>query len=436
MDLLNLIKEKKDKIAIIGMGYVGLPHAYLIAKKGLSVLGIDIDKNRVDQLNSGNSYVGDIPNDKLKEIIDSRNFCATTDYSKLKDIDVVMICVPTPLNKNKLPDTKFIESAGQEIAKYLHKGQLIVLESTSYPMTTEEVLLPILNQSGLIVGQDYYLAFAPERIDPGNKMPFEDIPKVVGGITPECTQITAEFYKQFLNHVHVVKDAKTAEMTKILENTYRLVNISMINELRLLAGKMDIDIWEVIDAAKTKPYGFTAFYPSPKVGGHCIAIDPFYLSWKAREYNFWARFIELAGELNEQMPHYVMTNTISFLNKNDKHLKGLKVLILGVAYKKDIGDPRESAAFDIIPNLERKGSRVDYYDPYVKEFVYYDMYQKVCKTIKGIEYSKDVLKNYDLVMILTDHSNINYDEVAKESKLIVDTRNAIKNRNYKNVSWF
>ncbi|HOU46058.1 MAG TPA: nucleotide sugar dehydrogenase [Candidatus Pacearchaeota archaeon] len=436
MTLTDLVRERKDKIAIIGMGYVGLPHAYLLAKNKLDVLGVDIDKRRVDALNAGNSYVDDIDNVKLKEILDSKRFQATTDYSKLADCDVVMICVPTPLNKNKLPDVSYISSAGQEIKKYLHKGQLIILESTSYPMTTEEILLPLFQETGLLVGKDYFLAFAPERIDPGNKMPFEEVPKVVGGITPECTKIAVAFYEQFLKHVHAVSDAKTAEMTKILENTYRLVNISMINEFRLLCGKMGIDIWEVIEAAKTKPYGFTPFYPSPKVGGHCIAIDPFYLSWKAREYNFWARFIELAGELNEQMPHYVMTNTISFLNKNNKHLNGLKVLILGVAYKKDIGDPRESAAYDIIPNLQRKGAIVDYYDPYIPEFIYFDMYQKVCKTLKRIEYSPEVLKNYDLVMILTDHSNMNYDEIAQNAKLIVDTRNAIKDRKYNNISWF
>ncbi len=436
MNILAKIKNKKDKVAVIGVGYVGLPHIVGMAQKGIEVIGLDIQKKRVDMLNAGKSYVVDIKDSQLGEIIRSGKFRATGDFSTLKDVDVAIICVPTPLDKYKIPDVSYIINAAKEVKQYLHRGMLVVLESTTYPGTTEEVVLPLLEESGLKAGKDFYLAFAPERIDPGNKMSLEDVPKVVGGITPECTKITEEFYKQFLKHVHPVTDTKTAEMVKILENTYRLVNISMINELRLLSWKMGIDIWEVIDAAKTKPYGFTAFYPSPKVGGHCIAIDPFYLSWKAREYNFWARFIELAGELNEQMPHYVVTNVTSVLNKNGKHLKDSKILILGVAYKKDVGDPRESAAFDIIPNLERKGARVDYYDMYIKEFFYYDMFRKACKTIKSIDYSESILKNYDLVLILTDHSNMAYDVIAKKTNIVIDTRNAIKSRKYKNVYHF
>jgi len=428
--LENLIKTKKAKVAILGMGYVGLPHAVLMAKAGFSVLGIDIQKKRVDSLNRGKSYIGDVKDEDLKEIIKKNKFWAFNNFEILKTADVVIICVPTPLDKNKVPDTSYIQNSALEIKKYLHRGQLIILESTTYPGTTEEVLLPVFESMGFKAGKDFYLAFAPERIDPGNKMPFSEIPKVAGGVTKKCTNLTKLFYSQFLKSVHTVSSPRIAEMTKLLENTYRLVNISAVNELALLCGKMGIDIWEVIEAAKTKPYGFQAFYPSPKIGGHCIPLDPFYLSYKAREYGFWARFIELAGEINEQMSHSVVTRVIWALNLKKKPVRDSKILVWGAAYKKDVGDPRESAIYDIVPDLLRKGAIVDYFDPYVKELKIED------RVLKSIRYSPTILKNYDLVLILTDHSGFNYDEIAKKSKLVVDTRNTIKSRKYKNVSWF
>ncbi len=433
-NLEEKIKNKNTKVAIIGLGYVGLPHTILIARAGFSVSGIDIKKKRVDSLNRGKSYINDVKDEYLKEIIKNKKFKAFNNFDPLEKADIVLICVPTPLNKYKLPDISYIENSAKEIEKRLHKNQLIVLESTTYPGTTKEVVLPILEEKGLKVGKDFYLAFAPERIDPGNKTPLFKIPKVVGGITKKCTNLTKLFYSQFLEKVYPVSSTETAEMTKILENTYRLVNISMVNELALLCSKMRIDIWEVIEAAKTKPYGFQPFYPSPKIGGHCIPLDPFYLSYKAREYNFWARFIELAGEINEQMPHYTITKVNYLFNKNKKSINGSKILVWGVSYKKDIQDSRESAALNIIPTLMKKGAFVDYFDPCVKELKLEDRILGNF-VLKSKEYSPKILANYDLVLILTDHSGFDYNEIAQKSKLVVDTRNAIKNRNFKNVIW-
>jgi len=365
--LKDLIIAKKAKVAVLGLGYVGLPHALLIARVGFDVFGIDIKKQRIDSLNSGKSYIGDVKNEDLAEIIKKGKFKAFNDFYPLKEADIILICVPTPLDKNKNPDISYIKNSVNEIKKCLQKEQLVVLESTTYPGTTEEIVLPILEESGLKAGEDFYLVFAPERIDPGNKIPSNKIPKVVGGITEKCTELAVLFYSQFLELVHPVSSAKTAEMAKILENTFRLVNISMVNELSLLCNKMKIDIWEVIEAAKTKPYGFMPFYPSPKCGGHCISVDPFYLSYKAREYNFWARFIELAGEINEQMPHAVVTSVIYALNKNKEPVRGSKILIWGASYKKDIGDTRESAFYDVAWDLLRKGAVVDYFDPHVSD---------------------------------------------------------------------
>jgi UDP-N-acetyl-D-glucosamine dehydrogenase len=436
MDLEELIKDKKIKVGIIGMGYVGLPHAVEIANAGMEVAGIDVQQKRVDQLNRGVSYIGDVKNADINKIIAAKKFKATTDLSVLAGVDVIIICVPTPLDKYKVPDVSYIKNSALEIKKYLHQDQLVILESTTYPGTTEEILLPLFEETGLKCGKDFYLAFAPERIDPGNKMPLNEIPKVVGGVTSECTRVAAAFYRQFLKHVYPVSSARAAEMTKLLENTYRLINISAINELAMLAAKMDIDIWEVIEAAKTKPYGFAAFYPSPKVGGHCIPLDPFYLSWKAKEYNFWARFIELAGEINEQMPHYTITTAITALNRQSKSLKGSTVLIFGVAYKKDINDARQSAAYDIIPDLMRKGADVEYFDPYVKEFTIpagnFMINNKEPKPIKWVDYSIEMIKKYDLVLILTDHSGFDYEELANNAKCVVDPRWAVKGK-YDNV---
>ena len=431
--LESKIKNKTAKVAIVGMGYVGLPHAVLIAKAGFEVFGLDIKKERVDSLNKGKSYIEDVEDKDLKEIIRKRKFWAFNNFQPLKTADIVVICVPTPLDKYKIPDISYIKNSALEIKKCLHKNELVILESTTYPGTTEEVILPILEETGLKIGEDFYLVFAPERIDPGNNMPFPDIPKVVGGITKKCTKLAKLFYSQFLKYIHQVSSAKVAEMTKILENTYRLINISAINELALLCGKMGIDIWEVIEAAKTKPYGFMPFYPSPKIGGHCIPLDPFYLSYKAKEYNFWARFIELAGEINEQMPHAVATRVIWALNLQKKPIRDSKILIWGAAYKKDIADPRESAIFDVVWDLTRKGAKIDYFDPHIPRLEIKNHRFKESIFLKSIKYSPKILKKYDLVLILTDHSGFDYDEIAKNSKIVVDTRNAIKSRKHKNV---
>ncbi len=435
--LENLIKNKKAKIAIIGLGYVGLPTAVEIAKTGYKVLGIDVQEKRVDLVNKGKSYILDVPSRELKKVIKNKNLIAFNNYQSLKKSDIILICVPTPLDKHKIPDISYIVSTTEEIAKYLKNGQLIILESSTYPGTTREVILPILQKTKLKVGKDFFLVHCPERIDPGNeKYKLKDVSRVVGGITKKCAQLAVEFYRQFIKaQILPLSSSDAAEMTKILENTFRLVNISMINELSQLCGKMGVDIWEVIEAAKTKPYGFMPFYPSPKIAGHCIPLTPFFLSYKAKEYNFWTRFIELAGEINEQMPHVVVTKVIWALNSLNPKLKmkpkpvrGSKILVWGVAYKRDIGDTRESAAYDIMFDLLRKGAKLDYFDPYVKKF------RADNKTLNSIKYSPDRLKNYDLVLILTDHSGFDYEGIAKKAKLVVDTRNAIKSRKYKNVT--
>jgi UDP-N-acetyl-D-glucosamine dehydrogenase len=435
--LENLIKQRKAKVAVIGLGYVGLPTAVELAKAGFEVSGIDIKKERVDLINKEESYILDVSPQDLKRIVKEKKLIAFNDHQSLKKANIILICVPTPLDKNKVPDVSYIVSTAQEIAKFLHKDQLIILESSTYPGTTRGVVLPQLEKSKLKAGKDFFLAYSPERIDPGNKIKFKDVSRVVGGITKKCTQLATEFYRSFIKaEVMPLSSTEAAEMTKILENTFRLVNISMINELSLFCGKMGIDIWEVIEAAKTKPYGFMPFYPSPRCGGHCISIDPFYLSYKAKEYNFWTRFIELAGEINEQMPHYVVTKVEYALNKQKKSISSSKILIWGVAYKKDIADSRESAAHDVIWDLQRKGAKVDYFDPYIQEFknkTVRGQTSNVSGNLKSIKYSLKILKNYDLVLILTDHSGFDYDKIAKNSKLVVDTRNAIKSRKYKNV---
>ncbi len=373
----------------------------------------------------------DVDSKDLKKVIDSGNLKAFSGFDPLKKADIVLICVPTPLDKNKIPDISYIKTTTNEIAKYLHLGQLIILESSTYPGTTREVILPELEKGGLKAGKDFFLAFSPERVDPGNKQyKFRNVARVTGGITQKCADLATKFYRSFIDaQIMPLSSPEAAEMTKILENTFRLINISMINELALLCGKMKIDIWEVIEAAKTKPYGFMPFYPSPKIGGHCIPLDPFYLSWKAKEYNFWPRFIELAGEVNEQMPHYVVTKTILLLNKNRKSLNGSKILVWGVSYKKDIGDVRESGAVDIILDLQKKGAKVDYFDPFVKEF------KLGQENIRSVKYKSDKIKDYDLVLILADHSGFDYEQIAKKAKLVVDARNAIKSRKHSNVFW-
>ncbi len=417
-------KNPKTTVGIVGLGYVGLPTALAITDAGIKVIGVDISKSRVNQINSGKSLIGEIPNEKIKSAL--KNFRATTDWKAIKKCNVVLITVPTPLNKNKAPDTSAIEMAGKKIAQNMKKGTLVVLESTTYPGTTEELLLPILEKSGFKAGRDFYLAFAPERIDPGNKdFKLTEVPKVVGGVNQRSTKKAAAFYKLFLKKVHPVSSARTAEMTKLLENIFRLVNISMVNELKMISDKMGIDFWEVIEAAKTKPYGFMPFYPGPGVGGHCVPLDPFYLSWKAREYNFFTRFIDLAGEINELMPHHIITKTIWALNNKKKPLRGSKILVLGVAYKKDIDDPRESPAIPIIWDLHRKGAKVTYNDPFIPQL-----------DVMGIRFKSQPLtaksiRSADCVLILTDHSQYNLKEILRNSKLIIDTRGVIKTRSPK-----
>jgi UDP-N-acetyl-D-glucosamine dehydrogenase len=435
MNLKKKIREKKAKVAVIGLGYIGLLTAIHIAKVGFEVFGIDIKEERIKKVNSGNSYIGDVSSNELKEVIKSGKLKAFANYLPLKNSEIVLICVPTPLDKVKNPDLTYVKETTKEIAKYLHKEQLIILESTCPPETTRKVILPELEKTGLKVGKDFYLAHCPERVDPGNKKwNLKNIPRIVGGITKNCTRLAKIFYQSFLGvEIFEVSSPEVAEMTKILENAFRLINISFINELALLARRMGIDIWEVIEAAKTKPFGFMPFYPSPKCGGHCIPIVPFFLASKAKEYNFWTRFIELAGQINEQMPHFVMTKVIWVLNLKRKSIRGSKVLVWGVAYKKDVGDTRESAAYDVIADLIRKGAEVDYFDPYVKEFEITHRILKKPVKLKSIEYSLQKIKKYDLVLILTDHSGFDYEKLAKEAKLIVDTRNTIKSRKHKNV---
>ncbi len=408
--LKKAIKDKRVTVGVVGLGYVGMPTALAIARAGVKVIGIDIDKVRVRRLNSDKSFP-------------SKKFHASADFAEIKKCKVILIAVPTPITKNKTPDTSAIESAAKNITKHLSKDSLVVLESTTYPGTTDELVRPILEKSGRVAGKDFYLAYAPERIDPGNKdHSITDVPKIIGGIDKRSTDLAAVFYLTFLKNVYKVSSPRVAEFTKLLENIFRLVNVSAINELKLLADKMDIDIWEAIEAAKTKPYGYMPFYPGPGVGGHCIPVDPFYLSWKAREYGFFTRFIELAGEINELMPHYVVTKIIWALNKMKKSLRGSNILVLGVAYKKDIDDTRESPAIPIIRDLVRKGVDITYHDPFVPQIKIGN------REFKSTHLSGPILKGADCVLILTDHSDLNYSTIVKSAKLIIDTRNTIKDK--------
>ena len=436
MILQELIKNKEAKVAVIGLGYVGLPAAVEIAKSGYQVFGIDIKKERVDMVNDSKSYINDVASNDLKQVVENKKLQAFNSHDILAKSDVVLICVPTPLNKNKVPNISYITSTAQNIVEHLHKDQLIILESSTYPGTTREIVLPILEKTGLKAGEDFFLAYSPERVDPGNKdYALQDIPRVVGGISEQATQLAQQFYQSFIKaEVKALSSTETAEMAKILENTFRLVNISMINELALFCGKMGIDIWEVIEAAKTKPFGFMPFYPSPKVGGHCIGLDPFYLSHKAKEYNFYTRFIELAGEINEQMPHYIITKVIWALNQQSKAVNGSKILVWGASYKKDVADTRESAVFPIISDLHRKGAQVDYFDPFVKE-LRVEIKGQEPLVLKSKECAGNLCKEYDLIVILTAHSGFDYEKMAQNASFVVDTRNAIKSRKHPNVIW-
>ena len=415
------IKNRTAHVGIIGLGYVGLPLAMEFAKAGFSVTGIDIQPSKVAQLNRGESYVQDVPTDTLKKWVSEGKFRATSDFSVLSDLDTINIAVPTPLRKTKDPDMSYIVSACQATAKYLAPGKLVILESTTYPGTTDELVLPMLEAPGWKVGEDFFLCFSPERVDPGNaQYQTANIPKVVGGITPQCTRLGALFYAQALEKVVPVSSTSVAEMVKLLENTFRMINIGLVNEMALMCDRMRINVWEVIDAAATKPFGFMPFYPGPGLGGHCIPIDPFYLSWKTKQAGIEARFIELAGYINGQMPHFVVDKIQDALNEHSKPLKGSHIHVLGAAYKRNIDDVRESPALDIILLLERRGSRVTYSDPFVAK-ISLDDHELIAQDPLAMT------DQADCVVVVTDHSGVDYAAIVERARLIVDTRNALKN---------
>jgi UDP-N-acetyl-D-glucosamine dehydrogenase len=415
--------EKKDVVVgVLGLGYVGLPLAREFASAGLRVVGFDIDEKKVRILNAGRSIIKHVPHSQVRQMVKAGRFRATSDMAQLRKVNAILVCVPTPLTENREPDVQFIVSSTETIAKYLRPGQLVVLESTTYPGTTRELMAPILERSGLKAGRDFYLAYSPEREDPGNKdFTTKTIPKVVGGLTKRCRDMACRLYGAAIVRTVPVSSLEAAEAAKILENVYRCVNIAMVNELKIVFDRMGIDIWEVIGAASTKPFGFKAFYPGPGLGGHCIPIDPFYLTWKARQYGMPTRFIELAGEINTSMPHYVVARTIETLNERRKSLKGSKVLVLGLAYKKDIDDLRESPSIELIELLRQKGAKVDYNDPYIPRT--HKQRQHDLK-MSSRKLSATVLAGYDVVLISTDHSAYDYNWIVKHAKLVVDARNA------------
>ena len=413
-ELEKKIKDKKAKIGIIGMGYVGIPLGLEFAGTGFSVTGFDKDSARVKEINSGKQVMKHIPAKSMKEFVKKNNGSSTTEFSEIRDMDCLIICVPTPLDEHEQPDMSYIESASKEIGKNLRKGQLIVLESTTYPGTTREIVKPILEKSKLEAGEDFFLAYSPEREDPGNKeFSVSAIPKVMGGLTDNCLRLTSNLYKNIVSETVEVSSLETAEATKLMENIFRAVNIAMVNELKLILSRMGINIWEVIDAAKTKPFGFMPFYPGPGMGGHCIPIDPFYLSWKAKEYNTEAKFIELAGVINRKMTEHIAHRIGRALNDDKKSIRGSKILIVGVAYKKDIDDIRESPALRIMDLLKHKGAKITYHDPNVKNV----------GPLKSLDLTQNTINEQDAIVITTDHTNIDYKSLGKHAKLIVDTRN-------------
>jgi UDP-N-acetyl-D-glucosamine dehydrogenase len=419
--LKEKLQSKEARLGVIGLVYVGLPLAMEFARVGFHVTGIDNDATKVKKLMSGESYIRDVPSEWLREVLSAGRFEATADYSVLSRLDTVDICVPTPLRKTKDPDISFVQAAVDEIEKYLHKDMMIILDSTTYPGTTDEVILTRLERTGLKVGEDFYLAFSPERVDPGNPTwNTKNIPKVVGGVTPRCTEHAVVLYKQTLGPVVPVSSTRVAEMVKLLENTFRSVNICLVNELALMSDRMGIDVGEVIDAAATKPFGFMPFYPGPGLGGHCIPIDPFYLSWKAKESGFEARFIELAGQINSSMPYYVVGKVADALNDTLKPLRKSKVLVLGVAYKENIDDMRESPALDVIKLLEEKGASVSYSDPHVP------CVSEAGFTLRTLALTPHVLKTFDCIVITTAHAAFDYEMIVAAGVPIVDARNALK----------
>lgn len=420
-ELLNKINTREAVVGVVGLGYVGLPLAVEKAKAGFKVIGFDVQQERVDAVNNGKNYIGDVVDQELADLVKTGQLKATATYEEMQNVDAVAICVPTPLDIYKQPNTSYVESSSKDIAKFLHEGMLIVLESTTYPGTTEELIKPILESSGLKIGEDFFLAYSPERVDPGNKdFNTKNTPKVVGGMTEQCTDVAAALYSSVLeSDVHKVSSPAVAEMEKILENTFRNINIGLANEMAILCNKMGIDVWEVIDAAATKPYGFMPFYPGPGLGGHCIPIDPWYLSWKAREYNYHTKLIETAGEINNEMPDYVLKRMMEILNNDKKSLNGAKVLILGIAYKKDIDDCRESPIFPIIDKLQANGADWKAVDPHIPEFEY--LGQNIqAETVLDI----NLLNDSDIILIGTNHTAFDYDLIEQADTPVFDTRNS------------
>jgi UDP-N-acetyl-D-glucosamine dehydrogenase len=423
--LLEKIESRRARAGVVGLGYVGLPLAVELGRAGFHTTGIDLDDRKVTAVNEGRSYIPDVPTEEVRKLHAAGKLDASTDFAVVRELDTINICVPTPLRKTKDPDMSYIVSAVEAIARHLHPGMLIILESTTYPGTTDEVVQPLLEATGLKAGVDFFLAFSPERVDPGNPtFHTHNVPKVVGGLTTACSTLAAALYGSAIETLIPVSSTRVAEMVKLLENTFRAVNIGLVNELALMCDKMNIDVWEVVDAAKTKPFGFMAFYPGPGLGGHCIPIDPFYLSWKAKQTGFEARFIELAGQVNGNMPHFVVDKIADALNAKRKPINGSNILIAGVAYKRDIDDMRESPALDVMGLLHAKGANISYADPYVPEIPAREWSGRV--DLRAVELSRGTIGRYDCIVIITDHKAFDYAAIVQEADVVVDTRNAIK----------
>jgi len=429
---MELIKSRKAKTGVIGLGYVGLPLAVEFGRAGYDAIGFDLDARKVNAINEGRSYIDDVPTAHVAELKAANRLRATTNFDALAEVDTINICVPTPLRKTKDPDMSYIVTAAEEIAKRLRPGQLVILESTTYPGTTDELVLPMLERGGLKGGKDFFLAFSPERVDPSNpSFNTHNIPKVIGGMTPDCTALASALYDGAIKTIVPVSSPRVAEMVKLLENTFRAVNIGMVNELALMCDRMGIDVWEVVKAASTKPFGFMPFYPGPGLGGHCIPVDPFYLSWKARESGFEARFIELAGAVNGNMPHYVVSLMSEALNSVRKPLNGSKVLVAGIAYKKDVDDIRESPALDLLHLLRERGADLSYTDPFVPKLAAKEWPNGI--DLVNTDVAKTASEEFDCVVVVTDHTQFDYTELQRVAKTVVDTRNAIKTRSPKVV---
>ena len=424
-ELLRKIENKEIKVGVVGLGYVGLPLAVEKAKAGFFTVGFDVQRQKVEMVCRGHNYIPDVSDNDLRAAVRAGMLTATTDFSIVASMDFIAICVPTPLDRNRQPDLSYVHDSAAQVGKHLRRGSMVVLESTTYPGTTEELLKPLLEQeSGLVCGKDFYLAFSPERVDPGNpRYKTKNIPKVVGAVGRDAGQVISAMYRKVLEgQVHQVSGPRVAEMEKILENTYRNINIGLANEMAIICNKMGIDVWEVIDAAKTKPYGFEAFYPGPGLGGHCIPLDPFYLTWKAREYDYHTRLIETSGEINSYMPQYVAERAAQILNRDKKSLSSARLLLLGIAYKQDIGDCRESPAIKVIEHLRSAGALVDFYDPYVAEYEYNGVKNRGLREI-----DEQILDSYDLVLVTAAHTNVDYNLVQRGAHWVFDTKNALRN---------